>query len=138
MRNGIQLLLLVLVLFGKDLSGQTVSGRTAVRGQQETAGRFAVDFRKSGQGDQRIDVSFSSVVSRNSVNLTFETSEALLFMVNIIDADNKLMTRWQPVEKSKQYSPSIDISNLPSGSYRMDIFSEHYPAVSHTISFVKE
>lgn len=138
MTKGIKLLFLALVLLGKDVTGQTAESRTPTRTQKESSGRFAVDFRKSGQADKRVDVNFSSVVSSSSVNLTFETSETMLFMANIINAENKLVTRWQPQEKNNHYSPSIDITSLPAGTYRIDIFAEHYPGISHTISFTKE
>lgn len=112
----------------------------AMNNRPVIAGSFEIDKTNSAGKTEHINVNYaiSPVPFTNVLNLELNTPNPTFFRAEIINAQGKKVAQWSPAQKSYLYKGTMDISSLPKGNYKVNIYSELAAGVVNSIPFQKK
>jgi hypothetical protein len=84
-----------------------------------------------------VNYSLSPAPFTNNIVIELSTPQPTSFRADIVTAGGAKVIHWKPAVKNYHYRDDIDISRLAPGTYFVNIYSEDYPGLLHSISFKK-
>jgi len=112
--------------------------QTARQSSPPNSGNFFVTVNK-GHGPEGVLVGYtlSPETFTNNLNLSLAIWEPMMMSVKIFTINSELVANWMPEQTKKQYTHNFDISNFPTGNYKMEIYGPDSKVVK-TINFQKQ
>ena len=91
----------------------------------------------------RLDMSQTTVnytmtlsATKDKLSIASNSHDKTLFNVDVLNADNKIVSHWSPLGHDNNFNHEFDISDLPPGSYHLNIGRGNSESL-HSIPFTK-
>jgi len=110
-------------------------------GSSIVSDHFEVDYSNKAKGANapqehiNVNYAYSQSADNNTLDLMLNTSDPVIFSVNVVDANGKVRAKWTAKEQSHIHQPKINISMLPAGNYTLNIFWNKSSTVIKSIPF---
>ena len=91
----------------------------------------------------RLDMSQTTVnytmtlsAAKDKLSIVSNSNDKTLFNVDVLNTDKKIVSHWSPSGHDKNFNHEFDISNLPPGSYHLNIGRDNSESLQ-SIPFTK-
>jgi len=103
-------------------------------------GHFTADLKNEVRGiTEHINVNYilSPAPFTDKLNLTLNTPDPVRFFADIADESGKVVFQWKATEKKHLHEIAMNIANLPSGKYFVNVYWERNSSLIGAIPFEK-
>ena len=128
-----------LTVLAQNNSLATGSANNAVTDPSVRMGHFEMNRLNKQHGiteHVNVNYSLSPVPFSKVLDLEISTAESTFFSAAIVDAKNKEVVNWVPMQESYVYKTRINIAHIPAGKYQLVIYWEN-KAGHYSIPFDK-
>jgi hypothetical protein len=105
------------------------------------SGHFDITIHNQAMNNRQEQINVNYVMSpapfTDKLNLTLNTPDPVKFRAEVVNAQNKVVTHWGAEQRSHLHETTIDISKLPAGQYRVNVYWEKSEDLLYSIPFEK-
>ena len=84
----------------------------------------------------RVNYSLALSSASDTLNVSLITSDAVPFIVNLVDASSTVLSSWTPSSVSSSYNHDFIVSALSSGTYYVKVY-DNSSTLYYTVPFTK-